>query len=299
VKEECDPTTLLADMPEVVTIWRTPIWKNLAKVYNLEAQTFNQSEFAAAATKPTTIGGKMKITVPMPGRKGVPREVEGKTKEDMCQESKKLSRWPPMMMKEIATALQLNTMKGVVKMRALSWQEHVAAGHTPFRRDCLVCQQSPAKDAHHRRGKEPPRVGVLSLDMTGRFHLGTDLNAKKGKYMLVGAFTWLGPGEVYDEFQEKDPPDVPAGAPEIDDPEAEEVEIEDADDVWGERQAEREQRAKELAEEQLKAVEAQKKDEKKESRGEDEAEEGEEEKLQRWSLHDSTRLFRPKADMTC
>ena len=135
--------------------------------------------------------------------------------------------------------------------------------------------------------------------MTGHFHLGTDLNAKKGTYMLVGAFTWLGPGQVYDERQEKDPPDIPAGAPEIDHPEAEEVEIEDADDVWGKRQAEREQRAKELAEEQLKALEAQKKDEKKESRGEDEAEEGEEEKLQRWSLHDSTRLFRPKADMTC
>ena len=217
-----------------------------------------------------------KITVPMPGRKGVPREVEGKMKEEICQESKKLSRWPPMMMRKIATALQLNTMTGDVKMRALSWQEHVAAGHSPFRQDCLVCQQSSAKDAHHRSGKEPPRVGVLRLDMTGPFHLGTDLNAKKGKYMLVAPFTWLGPGQLPDDFQEEDPHDVPADAPEIDDPEAEEVEIEDADDVWGERQAEHEQRAKELAEEQLKAIEAQKKNEKKKSRGEDEAEEGEE-----------------------
>ncbi|CAL1133373.1 unnamed protein product [Cladocopium goreaui] len=79
--------------------------------------------------------------------------------------------------------------------------------------------------------------------MTGPFHLGTDLNAKKGKYMLVAPFTWLGPGQLPDDFQEEDPHDVPADAPEIDDPEAEEVEIEDADDVWGERQAEHEQRA--------------------------------------------------------
>lgn len=124
----------------------------------------------------------------MPGRKGVPREVEGKTKEEICQESKKVSRWPPMMMRKIATALQLNTMKGDVKMRALLWQEHDAAGHAPFRQDCLVCQQSPAKDAHHRSGKEPPRVGALRLDMTGPFHLGTDFNAKKGKYMLFAPF---------------------------------------------------------------------------------------------------------------
>ena len=176
--QEPQPTTImieqpadLAQMPEVVTLWRTKIWKRLANLYQLQTQTFNQSEFACKSTKPTTIGGTMRIHVPMPGRRGLPREVEGKTKEELCQESKGLSRWPPLMMREIATSIQVDTMKGEVKMRALSWKEHVAAGHTPFRKDCLVCQEAfsqrlpPSKKqgSTTSRGFKPRHVRAISL----------------------------------------------------------------------------------------------------------------------------------------
>ena len=258
-RDGCDPVTLFieqpadqANMPEVVTLWRTKMWKALAEIYGLGTQTFNQSEFAARCTKPTTAGGNLRIHVPMPGRKGVPRETEGKTKEQLCQESQALSRWPPLLMREIATALQLGTLKDEVKMRALSWKEHVAAGHTPFRKDCLVCQQASAKDQHHRRSKDPPRAGVLSLDMSGPFHLAPDLHGKRGKYLLVGAFTWLAPGQGGDDDFDLTPiPEVPEGAPEIDDldPESEDPPIEDADDVWGELAEERRKKKAERSEE--------------------------------------------------
>ena len=264
------PTTImveqpadLAHMPQVVTLWRTETWKRIANLYHLQTQTFNQSEFACKSTKPTTIGGTMRINVPMPGRRGLPREVEGKTKEELCQESKSLSRWPPLMMREIATSLQVDTMKGEVKMRALSWREHVAAGHTPFRKDCLVCQEASAKDCHHRRNKDPPRVGVLSLDMSGPFRLGTDLNGKKGKYMIIGAFTWLAKGQMADDFEEEKPPEVPEEAPEIENLEPEEADLEDAEDVWGELQEERERKRKEEAEEREAEKEHQKESEEK------------------------------------
>ena len=216
-------------------------------------QTFNQSEFAAVATKPTTIGGNLRLQVPMPGRRGAPHDVEGKSKGQICEEARLLSRWPPLMMRAIATSLQLGPMKGSIKFRALSWKEHVAAGHTPFRKDCLVCQESSTKDCHHRRSREPPRAGVLSIDMSGPFNLGTDLHGRKGKYLLVGAFTWLAPGQTPDDFVEEDPPEVPEGAPELKDHESEEKEIEDADDVWGEIQNERNQRAAEREERRRKA----------------------------------------------
>ena len=275
--QEPQPTTImveqpadLAQMPEVVTLWRTQIWKRLANLYQLQTQTFNQSEFACKSTKPTTIGGTMRIHVPMPGRRGLPREVEGKTKEELCQESKGLSRWPPLMMREIATSIQVDTMKGEVKMRALSWREHVAAGHTPFRKDCLVCQEASAKDCHHRRNKDPPRVGVLSLDMTGPFHLGTDLHGKKGKYMLIGAFTWLAKGQMADDFEEETPPEVPAEAPEIENFEPEEADLEDAEDVWGELQEERERKRQEEAREKEQKEAEGESEEKKEEIKEDE-----------------------------
>ena len=148
------------------------------------------------------------------------------------------------MMRTIATSLQVGTMKGTVKFRALSWREHVAAGRTPFRKDCLVCQQASAKDQHHRRSKLPPRAGVLSLDLSGPFHVAPDLHRKTAKYLLVGAFTWLAPNQGGDDFEDLEIPEVPAEAPELDDPEEAPLpELRDEDDVWGEVQEEREREA--------------------------------------------------------
>ena len=245
----------LASHPEVVTIWRTPIWTKLMKLYDLKSQTFCQSEFGALATKPTTIGGTMSLQVPLPGRRGVPRVTEGKTKEQICSESSSLSRWPPMMMRSIAECLQKETMKQEVKLRALSWKEHIAAGHTPFRKDCLICQQSSAKDQHHRRSKLPPRAGVLSLDLSGPFKVAPDLHSRSAKYLLVGAFTWISKDQMADDFEELDIPEVAQEAPEIEDlDEVEDVEeaplppLRDEDDVWGELQEQREEQQRERAE---------------------------------------------------
>lgn len=60
--------------------------------------------------------------------------------------------------------------------------------------------------------------------------------------MLVGAFTWLAPGQMADDFVEESPPDVPKEAPEIEDLEGEEPELEDSADVWGKLQMERERK---------------------------------------------------------
>ena len=120
----------------------------------------------------------------------------------------------------------------------------MAAGHTPFRKDCLVCQQASAKDQHHRRSKLPPRAGVLSLDLSGPFHVAPDLHRKTAKYLLVGAFTWLAPYQGGDDFEDLEIPEVPAEAPELDDPEEAPLpELRDEDDVWGEVQEEREREA--------------------------------------------------------
>ena len=232
------PTTLLVEQPadlatkpEVVTLWRTPMWGELSNHYKLSNQTFNQSEFGALATKLITIGGTLPLQVPQPGRKGIPRSTAGKTSDKICAESRALSRWPPLLMRSIAEALQTNTMKGTVKMRALSWKEHVAAGHSPFRKDCLMCQQASAKDQHHRHCKTPPRAGVLSLDLSGPFHVAPDLHSRSVKYLLVGAFTWLSPYQGGDDFEDLVIPEVPKDAPELE--AEEEEEIRDEDDVWG------------------------------------------------------------------
>ena len=118
------------------------------------------------------------------------------------------------MMRSIAVALQTCTMGEEVKLRAVSWQEHIAAGHTPFRRDCRVCQEACARDAHHRRQKLPPKAGVLSVDISGPFKEAPDLQKKKAKYLLVASFTWTARNQDGEEEVEEIP-EVPPDAPEI------------------------------------------------------------------------------------
>ena len=81
------PTTLILEQPaapehkpKVVSLWRTPQWKSLANIYELQMQRFDQSEFGAIAKKPTTIGGNPPLQVPLPGKKGQPCDISGMTK---------------------------------------------------------------------------------------------------------------------------------------------------------------------------------------------------------------------------
>ena len=136
------------------------------------------------AVKPTSLALNMEFMVP---------EDRGhlkaflKTKHEVS--SSELARWAPGMMREIARSITVNIQKRRVTMKALSWQEHLAQGHVPFRRDCAVCQRAAARDRPHRaQGIAAPCV--LSLDLTGPFVLGHDIDGDLKKYLLVGAYTW-------------------------------------------------------------------------------------------------------------
>ena len=139
------------------------------------------------------------------------------------------------MMKAIAETLQVSVLRKTIKLRALSWGEHVAAGHTPFRKDCRVCQEAAAKDCHHRRSRLPPKVGVLSVDLTGPFKKGKDLQGKEARFMLVGAFTWLAPEQKEEEQPDEEIPDVPEEAPILEDEEQEEKPEEKPEEEEGKR----------------------------------------------------------------
>lgn len=122
-------------------------------------------------------------------------------------------------------AIQQQAFGGMVSLKKLSWAEHVLAGHTPFRKDCRVCQEACAKDHYHRRSKLPARCGVLSMDISGPFRAAPDIfRGTEAKYLLVGTFTW--PDRCQDGSPEKLPedPGCPEEAPIIDDFEAAEEE---------------------------------------------------------------------------
>ena len=176
--------------PEVVSIWRTREWKRLEELYDLETTTFNQGDWGGEGVpvKPTTVGGDLGIEVPATSN----RQARSRGNQPRGS-SKDLSRWVPGFMRAVAKALVRVVEKKRPTVKVLSWEEHVAHGHIPFRKDCWLCQEASAKGKPHRRLGNKVRGGVLSVDTTGPLVSGEDVTGSGLKFLLVGAFTWVVP----------------------------------------------------------------------------------------------------------
>ena len=200
--------------PEVVSFWWTSEWEALRKAENLKLLKIQQGDYGGQYVKPTGLGTDLEVGQGISTGRAVGRSA------GLCGDTKQLSRWVPGLCREIAKALMVS-MGEEVQLRKMSWKEHVALGHTPFRRDCRVCQEAAAKDRPHRRVRHP-LAGCLSVDITGPLCRSQDQQGEK-KYMLIGAFTWV-KKKIAGEAEEKD---------------AEHLEERDEDDLFfGEERAE-------------------------------------------------------------
>ena len=176
--------------PEVVSLWKTSQWRKLEEMYDLGTQTFNQGDWGGVGVpvKPTTVGGNLRIQVPSSKNyHAIPRG------DRPSSNSKDLSRWVPGFMRAVAKGVVEEIEQRRPELKVLSWDEHVAHGHVPFRKDCLICQQASAKDKPHRRLGRHPRGGVLSVDTSGPLVQGEDVTGETVRFLLVGAFTWAVP----------------------------------------------------------------------------------------------------------
>ena len=113
-------------------------------------------------------------------------------KELEIKNSAQLARWPPGTMSMVAEALVKQVERRAPTLKPLSWEEHIQHGHVPFRRDCLICQQSLQQQAPHRRVRHP-LGGVLSVDTAGPFIRANDVGGIRTAYILVGVLTWVVP----------------------------------------------------------------------------------------------------------
>lgn len=194
------------EMPEVVSWWRTREWKELMPIYGWEEVTFYQGDFGGKAAKPTTVGGDLLKKADDEER----QKKKGGWKNEV-RTSKDLERWAPGMMRMVAKEIVAQIQRVTPHVRVLSWDEHIQMNHTPFRRDCKICQETRQKQNPHRRVGHP-LAGVLSLDTAGPYRDGFDL-VMKSRYLMVGAFTWLVPKD----FTKLREPEVVVedGAPEV------------------------------------------------------------------------------------
>ena len=203
-------------MPDCVSLWDQQEWKDIAEEFDLIHFHINQGDYGGLAKKPTTLANNLDLQH-LPTMRS-PKRLSGAQVSD----SKMLSRWAPGVMKMVALALMNHIYNNKGSLRAMTWSQHLAHNHVPFRKDCRVCQEAQQRDHPHRRNPFPT-CGVLSLDTSGPFHQAPDI-VGKAKYMLVGTLTWCVPKSSPLEEPEDDQEDLPVDAPTL---ETGEEEIED------------------------------------------------------------------------
>ncbi len=194
------PADPVAKNEEVVSWWRTPQWKSLAKEFSFQA-------LGGECNKMTTLGGNLPVNVG-------PFKMSRKPNFKRVQDSKSLSRWAPRMMDAISTALIQHAFKQEPCLSQLSLKDHLQMGHVPYRRDCKFCQETLQLQRPHQSIKHAIS-GVLSLDTAGPLELSQDLEKENAKYLLIGALTWLVHRDVpLREVLAEDP--LPDDAPSLD-----------------------------------------------------------------------------------
>ena len=200
------------DYSRCASIWRTHEWQEFRYAHHMWEYHFMQGDWGGVARKPTTLGTNLYLEMPDPSTRGGLARGQG---EEM--DSKDLARWAPGMMREIAKSLTLTVQDKTLAICKLSWADHIENGHVPFRRDCAVCQRAAARMRPHYR-QDCPEGYTLALDTAGPFCVGRDVDNKKKRYLLCGAYTWPTLGDVAeDDDLPKDP--IPEKELVIDDPE--------------------------------------------------------------------------------
>ena len=207
-------------MPECVSFWDTEQWKMLKEEFSLEEFTFNQGSLGGSAVKPTTFGANLDLQIDnyYMKRSSATKEVVGSSKD--------LARWAPGVMRMISDAVLQQLLNKKICLRPMSWTDHIAHGHLPFRRDCLTCQQSLQQQAPHRK-VDHPIGGTLSLDTTGPYKKVPDLDGYRAKYLLVGALIWTLPPGADKLETDEDEVELEEGAPVLEEEGEERQEVED------------------------------------------------------------------------
>ena len=202
-------------MPEVVSIWRTPQWRKFKDLYGLVEHHIDQGELSDGRAKPTTLGSNLDLKFPQLDRiQKKRREVEGKTGEEIVQQSKRMARWVPLMTSAIAEAVLL---RDGVRIKVRAWRTHILQYHHPFHKGCRICQEAAGRGRPHYKQRLPPRAGVLSVDLAGPMKKQQDINRKYGKYLLVATVTWPKEGveqedPLDEEGKDEDPgPEIEEG----------------------------------------------------------------------------------------
>ena len=184
------------------SFWQWPESEIVRKAIGLTKVHVEQGAMGHPTVKPTTLMSNFQDVIDLQGLKcdhalvmkhnQWPSDVEERVKF-----SKTLAAWAPGLKELLAKSLVKLHLEGPSKICRLTpaeveeirqWEEHVARGHCPYRRDCAVCVETRGRDRKHTR-QDNVDAFCLSLDVSGPYEVGLDQSVKKPRYYLTGNLT--------------------------------------------------------------------------------------------------------------
>ena len=184
------------------SFWQWPESETVKKAIGLMQVHVEQGALEHPTVKPTTLLTNMKDIIRLQGlecddaqrrlKNQWPKEVEERIKF-----SKGLAEWAPglkQILRTVLVNLHLDRTSRLSKLtpselqEIRQWEEHVARGHCPYRRDCAVCVETRGRDRKHTR-QDNVDAFCLSLDVSGPYEVGVDQSIKKPRYYITGNLT--------------------------------------------------------------------------------------------------------------
>ena len=207
VKEKRPTADILVEQPADPKDWKEGgenyptflTWEEtvfMEEITGASRVTFDQGAVGHRSNKPTTIITTLEAMQQLQGLKSQCSGMRwAKTVGERIEQSKELAAWAPGLVEAIAQAVlqqgeerRVRALTKGDKDEAAMWEAHFAAGHTPYRRDCLLCVESMGRDRYRKR-QSHPGLHTMSIDVAGPFDPGQDQEIHQPRYLMMATIT--------------------------------------------------------------------------------------------------------------
>ena len=202
-REWCSGQAERGELDDQPSFLRWPETKRITEDLNLDPIHLEQGALGHSRPKPTTLLSSIPATWSLQGlccsqphekRAAWPSELKDKIKL-----SQSLAAWAPglkQLLQKVISNIgspkdrcpELHKLSGAELAELKAWEDHVRAGHSPYRKDCAICVESRGRDRPHHRQKTVDGF-CLSLDISGPYEPGFDQHVDKPRYYITGVVT--------------------------------------------------------------------------------------------------------------
>lgn len=179
-----------------------PETEEMIKDLKLTTTCFDQNAVGAGTPKPTSVIRDVQEIQCFEGLKAQRNDEEWPERvKDGIERSKRMAQWVRGMVRAIVTAMRRFGTKQEAVVRALTaketaeiqaeivdWEAHLASGHIPFWRDCMMCLESMGRSRPRKKQNHPDSY-MMAVDVTGPSQPGGDQEFHQPRHLMAATVT--------------------------------------------------------------------------------------------------------------